>query len=248
MSGRRLIIAVAVVGASALIAPAADAHETKDAAKVTISFQGQPESVFSGEVTSNAKRCVKNRKVTVFRRTDRLNLGSVTSKRNGSWTFPMPPPPNGDYLAKVAKKVSGSGNHKHICKAARSKVGALVAFSCSDVKITGSEDSAGTLSVDDDLEVFVNDVSAFNDNDEFAQDLSAISLGALEVGDSIRLVASNSTAFGMGPVQIDPIWIHCFRTDGGIGSIELDNTGFAGEADEGAVFYDETYAMPDFFD
>jgi hypothetical protein len=248
MSGRKLIIAIAVVGASVLVAPAADAHETKDAAKVTIAFQGEPESVFSGEVTSNAKRCIKNRKVTVFRRADKLNLGSVTSERDGDWSFSMPPPPNGDYLAKVAKKVSGSGKHKHICKPARSKIGALVAFSCADVKITGSDDSAGTLSVDDDLEVFVNDVSAFNDNDEFAQDLPAISLGALEAGDSIRLVASNSTDFGTGPVQIDPVWLHCFRTDGGIGSIELDNTGFTGEADPGEVFYDATYAMPDFFD
>jgi hypothetical protein len=248
MLERRVMVAALAVGAMAVGATPASGHVVKNSASVTIDHEVSPETRFFGEITSKAKRCIKNRTVNVFQRSNDTLWASGTSDSEGNWSAPYPPPaPNDSYYAKVEKSKKGSGNHKHICKAATSEQDVVIDESCQNVVLLGDAND-GKLSVDDDLEVFVNDVSVFIDDDEFAQDLDPVALGPLTAGDSIRVVASNSTDFGFGPVQIDPLRIRCQRTDGLTLTTTLDFSGFSGNAAAGAVFYDQTFTMPDFFD
>lgn len=250
MQGRMMKVTVAALAAMAMVPALAHGHTVKKATTVTIEYGEHPEfgQAFFGEVNSPSGKCVRNREVTVAPRSG-LPLGSVMSDADGDWVMPTPGVANGDYFASVSKRVTKRNqDHKHICKAAESQDDVTIAHSCESVVLTGSGDYTDKLSVDDDLEVFVNDVSTYLDDNQEAGDLDPVPLGPLTAGDSIRIVAKNSDLFGDGPVSIDPIWLHCFATDGGISSTALDENGFSGEAVEGATFYDATFVMPDFFD
>lgn len=113
---------------------------------------------------------------------------------------------------------------------------------CSAAVLSGGTDPAETIGVDDDLDVYVNGALVFSDNDEYAQQLPPIPLGPLSAGDTIRVVASNSTYFG-GPVQLTPgLYLHC----SGTGQVQvLDPAGVPSQAGYGygEVFYDKTFTV-----
>lgn len=108
-----------------------------------------------------------------------------------------------------------------------------------NVTLSGGSDPNETIGVDDDLQVFLNGKSIFNDDDEFAQDIPPIEFSEKQ-GNRLRVVASNSELFG-GHEQIDPLYLHCDAT----GETQvLDPNGFeAAEGPPGEVFYDETFTI-----
>jgi len=114
---KRLFIALVVsVACLGLVASGASAARTKT--KVTINFtQGSPPTTndtFFGKVKSKKAKCVKDRKVTVKRKSpSKLKIGSDLSDDNGDWEVQTPNAPPGEYFAKVKRTDK--------CKAATSK-------------------------------------------------------------------------------------------------------------------------------
>lgn len=72
---------------------------------------------FSGQVASGKASCEKGRTVKLFRSPGNpVLVGEDTSDADGNWAVFSEDPGDGTYFATVAKKRTGSGNHKHICK------------------------------------------------------------------------------------------------------------------------------------
>jgi hypothetical protein len=236
--------ALAGVGTLAASAPA---HTERIGTKVTIEWNG---AGFEGAVKSDSGACVKDRKVSLFRRGEPGALATVKSDGDGGFSVTGLPRTNGDYYAKVARRVlKKNGEHEHLCKGAKSKRSndALVR-DCDEVTLFngsgGSEPT--TISVDDDLDVFVGGTLVYEDANDVADDLPPIPLGPVNFGTGIRIVASNSSLFGTGPVSLDPIWAQC-EVGLGSGSAALDPTGVppGNNAEPGAVFYDKTFPLPE---
>ncbi|MDX6586236.1 MAG: hypothetical protein QOI31_709 [Solirubrobacterales bacterium] len=121
-----------VGGSAALAALAAPVisggHVTKTATGMELQFEDleyisgsgeDPIDVLGGDVTSQKKSCTKSRDVELF--TDHaLFFDPFLTDANGHWEIAIEDPGDGTYFAKVAKKRTGSGQHKHICKSATS--------------------------------------------------------------------------------------------------------------------------------
>ena len=246
MAARRSMIALAtgaVMLLSGFMSSEALAHTQKDPTEVTIEWDG---AEFDGEVNSEKQSCVDNRKVRLFRRGESGALASTRADEEGSWSIGIARQ-NGDYYAKVSKLVlKKNDRHKHFCKPDKSNRSqdALVR-DCDEVTLFDGSGSDGStdVDVDDDIAIYVEGREVFVDNDDFAGPISPMALGPVSFGEDIRIVATNSSSFGFGPVSIDPLSVGC-SSAAGSGSAVLDATGFSGEDDEGVVFYDETYAMP----
>ena len=243
-TGRAALAIGTIALLSAFSSSQALAHTDKVPTKVTITWDG---AQFDGEVESESLSCVGDRKVRLFRRGDSSALASTKSDNEGSWSIGISRE-NGDYYAKVARRVlKKNDNHKHICKPDKSNQGrdALIR-DCDEVKLYDGSGGDGSqdVDVDDDLAVFVDGRQVFLDDDDVAGPIPSMSLGPVSFGEDIRIVATNSGSFGFGPVSIDPLSVQC-SSAGGSGSAVLDATGFTGEDAPGAVFYDETYAMPE---
>lgn len=246
MAARRSMIALAT-GAAVLLggfmSSEALAHTKKEATNVTIEWDG---AEFGGLVDSDDQACVDKRKVRLFRRGEQSALASTKSDADGTWTIGITRQ-NGDYYAKVSKLVlKKNDNHTHICKAGKSRPSqdALVR-DCDEVTLFDGSGGDGStdVDVDDDIAVYVEGREVFVDNDDFAGPIPPMALGPVSFGEDIRIVATNSSSFGFGPVSIDPLSVQC-SSSGGSGSAVLDGTGFSGEDEAGVAFYDETYAMP----
>ncbi len=246
MAARRSMIALAtgaVMLLGGFMSSEALAHTQKVPTEVTISWDG---AEFDGEVNSEKLSCVDNRKVRLFRRGESSALASTRADEEGSWTIGITRQ-NGDYYAKVSKLVlKKNDRHKHFCKADKSNRSqdALVR-DCDQVTLFDGSGGDGSqeVDVDDDLVVSVEGREVFVDNDDFAGPIPPMALGPVSFGEDIRIIATNSSSFGFGPVSIDPLSVQC-SSSGGSGSAVLDGTGYSGEAEAGVVFYDETYAMP----
>ena len=243
MTGRKWMVAIATLGALAAGASTAAAHTEKTPGDISVDWTG---SAFSGSLESS-DRCVKNRQVKLFERNTNGTISTTSTDDLGDWEITSLIRQNGDYYVKAPKRVlKRNDNHEHICKGAKSQRSddALVR-DCDEVTLYDGSggDGSQNVDVDDDLVVFVEGREVFRDDDDFAGPIPPMSLGPVSFGEDIRIVATNSESFGFGPVSIDPLNVQCSAT-GGSGSAVLDSTGFTGEDDPGAVFYDETYAMP----
>jgi hypothetical protein len=196
-------------------------------------------NAFTGELKGR-KRCVKNRRVTIIR-SGGGPIGSVRSSQSGVFEMIVPGIEDGGYFAKAKKRVRRSDGHKHKCRSGRSPVIA-VAGSCAELVLSGGPNPTDTLSVDDDVFVGLDFATRLDDNDEFATDNPPVVLGATTGGEEIQVAAANSLNFGVGPVSIDPLWIHCPARDV---SFALDPEGFAGTDGPGEIFYNRSFVVPD---
>jgi hypothetical protein len=119
---------------------------------------------------------------------------------------------------------------------------------CDETTLFDASNGNGSqnIDVDDDIQVFVEGIEVFTDDNGYATSNPPIQLGPVSFGESIHIVARNSGFFGPGPVSIEPISVQCSR-GGASGSVALDATGVptgGPDADGGAIFYDETYPLP----
>jgi len=65
---------------------------------------------------------------------------------------------------------------------------------CANAVLAGAGGSTSSFLVDDDVEVFVNGVSVFADNNENATRIPPIALGPLRSGDTMRVVGDGESA------------------------------------------------------
>lgn len=110
---------------AALAAPAISSGATKVGSQVSIeaedpewtqALQEDGQDAFAGEVTSDKKACTKKRKVKLFKDSDPVNEGVLTTA-TGDWKYETEDPDDGTYRVKVSKKKKG----KFICKGAKSQ-------------------------------------------------------------------------------------------------------------------------------
>ncbi len=112
---------------------------------------------------------------------------------------------------------------------------------CAGAVLAGAGGPDSSFLVDDDLEVLVNGVSFFVDNDELANFIPPIALGPLANGDTVRVVASNSTLpqwCTVGGEFLDRITLYCPST----GASQVINPAAISQAAGGCghVFFDQT--------
>jgi hypothetical protein len=67
---------------------------------------------YSGRVSSNSDRCIKNRRVKIFHKG--VNIANATTDADGKWSVEGPKPPDGDNVTAEVKKKRKNG--KTICK------------------------------------------------------------------------------------------------------------------------------------
>jgi hypothetical protein len=119
--------------------------------------------------------------------------------------------------------------------------GVCTPYVCDNAVLAGAGGSTEEFLVDDDLEVFVNGVSVFVDNSELADFLSPIALGPLVNGDTVRVVASNSTLAQWcteGGEFLDKITLYCPST--GKSQVINPTTIVQNAGGCGHVFFDQT--------
>jgi hypothetical protein len=105
--------------------------------------------------------------------------------------------------------------------------------------LSGGTSPTETIGVDDDLELRLNGVTIFLNNDEVASELPPISFTA-DFGDELRVIATNSTIFAAHE-GIDPLYLHCDAT----GDVQvLDPVGVnIPSGPGGEVFSDRTFTI-----
>jgi hypothetical protein len=106
------------------------------------------------------------------------------------------------------------------------------------VTLSGGPSPAEEISVDDDLELRLNNSTIFEDANGFANDHDPIGF-TTGIGDRLRVIATNG--FFGGPEHLDPLYLTCDANDA---QQVLDDTGFdAPDGPVGEVFYDETFTI-----
>jgi hypothetical protein len=115
---------------------------------------------------------------------------------------------------------------------------------CEEVFLSGGPDGMTQILVDDDLEVYVNGTMIYTDNDELYNATDPISLGPINDGITVRVVASNSSDYcTAGSQELSPaLYLYCPST----GAYQLlDPDGHPREAagDCGFAFYDVTFVV-----
>ena len=128
MRTRMMSLTVGLAALAAVVIPMpAFAHTSKTSSEITLPTFEDPEFTidngmdapdsFSGQVDSAKSSCRKGRTVKLFRSAqDPILVDDDETDNSGSWAVFAEDPGDGTYFAKVSKKQSGSGNHKHICK------------------------------------------------------------------------------------------------------------------------------------
>jgi hypothetical protein len=120
-------LALSCVAVLALTAGVASAHKTSTKSKVIITNAITTDMGasfdFLGVITSDKASCEKNRKVKLFFVDEKAGPQPMGTDQDAdaTWEVNVPEPPSGNYIARVIKKVGGSGNHRHVCKADDSK-------------------------------------------------------------------------------------------------------------------------------
>jgi hypothetical protein len=109
---------------------------------------------------------------------------------------------------------------------------------CTEWILSGGEDPAAPISVDDDLRVDLNGDTIFNDQDNFADNHPPIAFPAA-VGDELRVVATDKQQ----PCRsLSPLWLHCPASGLSRQLFAGRNDGCTGTAVP-AVFVDETFIV-----
>ena len=126
MGNRAIKVATIATSASALGLACglsvADATKTvKIASHITIKDKGLK---FSGKVSAKNSACDGGRKVTLYRKSGPLKLGTTTTSTSGAWKIQ----PSGfagitlgHFYAKVSKRTEGTAGTIYVCKGATSK-------------------------------------------------------------------------------------------------------------------------------
>jgi hypothetical protein len=113
---------------------------------------------------------------------------------------------------------------------------------CPDAVLAGASGPLSSSFVDDDLQVFVNGESVFVDpNPNNANNITPIALGELTNGDTLRLVATDSTTSCGGAEQLNPITLYC--PSRGTSQVLVATTVVDGGDPCGNVFYDESFTV-----
>jgi hypothetical protein len=112
---------------------------------------------------------------------------------------------------------------------------------CTDAVLAGGPNPTDPVCVDDDLEVQLNGTTVFDDNSGVAECHPPISLGSVNNGDQVRVIAVDTFGVCHG---LSPLHLHCPSTGA---SQTLDADGFPSVCD-GAPgttepFYDETFTV-----
>jgi hypothetical protein len=117
MGGRRFSRVAAVVALSVAAIPmgAGDAvgHAFTAPSQVTMNYSG---NAFRGEVVSQRTSCKRNRQVKLFKQKngpDQL-IATDTTNNNGNWRINRPQA-NGNFYAKIERRVQASYAHHHEC-------------------------------------------------------------------------------------------------------------------------------------
>jgi hypothetical protein len=116
---------------------------------------------------------------------------------------------------------------------------------CSNAVLAGADGADDDFFVDDDLEVFVNGASVLLDNDELSTDIGPIALGELTNGDTLRVVASNSTDptfCDFGYSHLDAITLYCLD-NGSTQAINPSDIFGQPAGGCGHVFFDQTFIV-----
>lgn len=130
-AARAFAVVAIALGVSLLGAIAVSAHTKRWQTTVTIdSAVCTSIGCFtSGSVESRKARCVRGRKVKVYRVGEAGPVGQATANADGSWEAEFPQAgPGTSYYAKVPRVRLGrrGGSHRHICRADRSPTVASV--------------------------------------------------------------------------------------------------------------------------
>ena len=118
MRGRPLLAVLGLSLASLLLfAAVASAHTFRADSRVTIRYNADEER-FQGRVTSPRESCVKNRWVVIHRDTagEDVAVGHVRSNENGFWKANEAVNPQGDFYARLPRRVRETGDHRHVCR------------------------------------------------------------------------------------------------------------------------------------
>lgn len=109
---------VAVVALLGMEVEVADAHSFRADSKVTMHYNADKER-FQGRVTSRRESCVRYRRVVIHRATPGGNpaVGEVRSNVNGFWKAGEAVNPQGDFYARVVRRVRTRDDHSHVCRA-----------------------------------------------------------------------------------------------------------------------------------
>jgi hypothetical protein len=109
---------VAVVALLGVEVEVAGAHSFRADSKVTMRYNAEKER-FQGHVTSRREACVGYRRVVIHRDTlgDDPAVGEVRSNLNGFWKAGEAVNPQGDFYARVIRRVRTPDDHSHVCRA-----------------------------------------------------------------------------------------------------------------------------------
>ncbi len=99
----------------------AGAHQFRSESSVSIRYN-EDKTQFQGRVRAHRPRCERRRSVVVLRVRPRRDAiaGADLTNRNGHYSVEKRNP-KGDFFAHVARRVTGRGNHRHICRGDTSK-------------------------------------------------------------------------------------------------------------------------------
>jgi hypothetical protein len=113
---------------------------------------------------------------------------------------------------------------------------------CPDAVLAGDSTGTQPICVDDDLEVQLNGTTVFDDNSGVAECHQPISLGSVNNGDQLRVIAVDT--FGVCHGLTPGLFLHCPSTGA---SQTLDADGFPPVCDGApgttVPFYDETFTV-----
>ena len=112
----RYLVALAALLVCAVGATVAFGHVKGFDSKVTIR-EPKP-NVYEGRVISQRPRCERARTVKLFRANGEF-VSSTTTDADGRWRIPLVIGKR--YYAKVTRRVDGTGAHRHVCRADRSR-------------------------------------------------------------------------------------------------------------------------------
>lgn len=116
------VVAGTVAGLLALGGGVAVAHTERFESNVNIRYNAAKDR-FQGHVRSEKPQCERRRNVVVYKKTPGAanpEVGSDRTNENGYWRVPVSSA-NGEYYARVLRRVRATGSHKHVCLGDRSR-------------------------------------------------------------------------------------------------------------------------------
>jgi hypothetical protein len=105
----------AVITAGLIAVASSSAHTESYESKITIKHE-EGTAKYSGRVISALGSCEKNRTVKLYTSAGK-EIAETTTSNKGRWKYEFV---GQRYYARVLKRVDGSGQHEHVCRADRS--------------------------------------------------------------------------------------------------------------------------------